>query len=75
MAGGSAWTKLQGKSTTYSVTLVKHIIGGTEPPASAQVKLVEVDEESAGQRLDNFLVRQLKGVPKSHVYHPGICIE
>lgn len=27
-----------------------------------------VDEESAGQRLDNFLVRILKGVPKSHLY-------
>ncbi len=47
---------------------MKHIIGGSEPPASAQVKLVEVDEESAGQRLDNFLIRQLKGVPKTHVY-------
>ncbi|WP_395687190.1 tetratricopeptide repeat protein [Caenimonas koreensis] len=30
----SAWTKLQGKSTTYSVTLVKHIIGGIQTPAS-----------------------------------------
>ncbi len=27
-----------------------------------------VDEEAAGQRIDNFLVRQLKGVPKSHIY-------
>lgn len=27
-----------------------------------------VDENSAGQRLDNFLMRQLKGVPKTHVY-------
>jgi 23S rRNA pseudouridine955/2504/2580 synthase len=27
-----------------------------------------VDEESAGQRLDNFLIRRLKGVPKTHVY-------
>jgi hypothetical protein len=27
-----------------------------------------VDEESAGQRLDNFLMRLLKGVPKTHVY-------
>jgi 23S rRNA pseudouridine955/2504/2580 synthase len=68
VAGGSAWTKLQGKSTTYSVTLVKQIIGGAASPASAQVKIVEVDEESAGQRLDNFLIRQLKGVPKTHVY-------
>jgi len=65
---GGAWTKLQGKSTTYSVTLVKQIIGGAASPASASAKLVEVDEESAGQRLDNFLIRQLKGVPKTHVY-------
>lgn len=27
-----------------------------------------MDEESAGQRLDNFLFRRLKGVPKTHVY-------
>ncbi|MFT3817601.1 MAG: RluA family pseudouridine synthase [Rubrivivax sp.] len=27
-----------------------------------------VDEESDGQRLDNFLLRLLKGVPKTHVY-------
>jgi 23S rRNA pseudouridine955/2504/2580 synthase len=37
-------------------------------PASAQVKFVTVEEESAGQRLDNFLIRELKGVPKTHVY-------
>jgi 23S rRNA pseudouridine955/2504/2580 synthase len=47
---------------------VKQIIGGPAPPASTQAKLVEVDEESAGQRLDNFLIRRLKGVPKTHVY-------
>jgi 23S rRNA pseudouridine955/2504/2580 synthase len=29
---------------------------------------ITVDEESAGQRLDNFLIRQLKGVPKTHIY-------
>jgi len=28
----------------------------------------EVGEEEAGQRIDNYLVRVLKGVPKSHVY-------
>jgi 23S rRNA pseudouridine955/2504/2580 synthase len=27
-----------------------------------------VDEDGAGQRLDNFLMRHLKGVPKTHVY-------
>ena len=30
--------------------------------------MVTVDEDYAGQRLDNFLIRQLKGVPKTHVY-------
>jgi len=29
---------------------------------------VTVDEDSAGQRLDNFLIRHFKGVPKTHVY-------
>lgn len=47
---------------------MKQIIGGVTPPASAQVKLVTVGDESAGQRLDNFLIRVLKGVPKTHVY-------
>jgi 23S rRNA pseudouridine955/2504/2580 synthase len=32
------------------------------------VTQVTVDDESTGQRLDNFLLRQLKGVPKTHVY-------
>jgi 23S rRNA pseudouridine955/2504/2580 synthase len=30
--------------------------------------MVSVDDDSAGQRVDNFLMRHLKGVPKSHVY-------
>ncbi len=38
------------------------------PPASAEVRFLTVGEESAGQRLDNFLIRVLKGVPKTHVY-------
>ena len=33
-----------------------------------QVTWLEVGEESETQRVDNFLLRQLKGVPKSHVY-------
>ena len=38
------------------------------PTALLQATLVTVDEDYAGQRLDNFLIRQLKGVPKTHVY-------
>jgi 23S rRNA pseudouridine955/2504/2580 synthase len=47
---------------------VKHIIGGNPTPAGPLVKSVTVDEDSAGQRLDNFLMRHLKGVPKTHIY-------
>jgi len=32
------------------------------------VSWLTVDENSAGQRIDNFLARILKGVPKSHLY-------
>ena len=38
-----------------------------QPPLPA-VRMLTVAEEDAGQRLDNFLLRQLKGVPKTHVY-------
>jgi len=47
---------------------VKHIIDTPDSPTAAAVKTLQVDEESAGQRLDNFLLRHLKGVPKTHVY-------
>jgi 23S rRNA pseudouridine955/2504/2580 synthase len=33
-----------------------------------QVHWIEVSEENAGQRIDNYLFTRLKGVPKSHVY-------
>jgi len=55
---------------------VKRIIGpqaslsatsaATNP--SLEVSWLTVDEESVGQRLDNYLIRHLKGVPKTHVY-------
>lgn len=53
---------------------MKHIIGAKPPSGRAAAasppaaRLVEVDADSAGQRLDNFLIRHLKGVPKTHVY-------
>ena len=37
------------------------------PPAPA-VRYLEIDESRAGQRLDNFLIATLKGVPRSHIY-------
>ena len=47
---------------------MKRIIGAAGPAAQPAARTVEVGEESAGQRLDNFLLRHLKGVPKTHVY-------
>ncbi len=39
-----------------------------QPQAPSKPFLIEIDAESAGQRIDNFLFTRLKGVPKSHVY-------
>ncbi|OUM03064.1 RluA family pseudouridine synthase [Variovorax sp. JS1663] len=47
---------------------MKNIIGAKPRPAAAEVRFLTVEGEFAGQRLDNFLFRTLKGVPKTHVY-------
>ncbi len=47
---------------------MNHIIGASASTPAPSVKTLTVDEDSAGQRLDNFLMRHLKGVPKTHVY-------
>lgn len=35
---------------------------------STAVQSVQIDAQSDGQRIDNFLLRVLKGVPRSHLY-------
>ncbi|MBM4207518.1 MAG: 23S rRNA pseudouridine(955/2504/2580) synthase RluC [Gammaproteobacteria bacterium] len=35
---------------------------------SGQVQLIEITEDHTEQRLDNFLITRLKGVPKSRIY-------
>lgn len=42
-----------------------HTLDASNPNA---VQRIRIDEELAGQRIDNFLLRICKGVPKSHVY-------
>ena len=39
-----------------------------EPKVASKVQIIQIDEERAGQRIDNFLINRLKGVPKSRVY-------
>ena len=36
--------------------------------SKASVRWIDVDESAEGQRIDNFLARTLKGVPRSHIY-------
>src|SRR5256885_9391386 len=66
------WTKLhENQPLINSSAQVKHIIEGKPADdrslnaATAAVRLIEVDDDSAGQRLDNFLIRHLKGDRKS----------
>ena len=47
---------------------MKHIIGVNDPAGAAAVQSLLVEPDDAGQRLDNYLMRQLKGVPKTHVF-------
>lgn len=37
-------------------------------PKKPQVQYRQIGADAVGMRLDNFLVRELKGVPRSHVY-------
>jgi 23S rRNA pseudouridine955/2504/2580 synthase len=72
-----------GKSSTYDTNVESRSIevkaavllasaAGAVAPAPARaapaVRHLTVDAESSGQRLDNYLMRLLKGVPKTHVY-------
>ncbi|XVN15047.1 pseudouridine synthase [Pseudomonas corrugata] len=40
----------------------------TTAPSTPSVQLLEVSPEYAGQRIDNFLLARLKGVPKTLIY-------
>ena len=43
-------------------------VEGKASPAAPAVRHVEVTEDEAGQRIDNYLIARLKGVPKSRIY-------
>ena len=55
------------KTPATQVSAVDRIARPAKSPAPT-VSFVVIDENAAGQRLDNFLLNQLRGVPKSHVY-------
>ena len=44
------------------------IISKMKELSKVSAVVTEVGEEAAGQRIDNFLIRHCKGVPRSHIY-------
>jgi len=52
------------KSNRDKMNSMLNMIGNTTP----QVQKMTIDAEHQGQRLDNFLVNKLKGVPKTRIY-------
>ena len=52
----------------FSIIYSYFIVSESESKFS-RVSFVEVGPEHDGQRLDNFLIRHLKGVPKSRIYN------
>ena len=55
---------LEGISRKHAEKTPNRGVSGKQP----SVKLITVSDEEAGQRIDNFLLRVCKGVPKSHIY-------
>lgn len=47
----------------------ENTVQAVENSSFAQVMIISIDEDQAGQRLDNFLIARLKGVPKSKIYN------
>ncbi|HSD54156.1 MAG TPA: RluA family pseudouridine synthase [Burkholderiales bacterium] len=47
---------------------MKGLGNASRSPGPVGARTVVVDESAADQRVDNFLLRTLKGVPRSHVY-------
>jgi 23S rRNA pseudouridine955/2504/2580 synthase len=50
------------------MTMQNDVAPPSSQPASPQAQFVTISEEEAGQRIDNYLLRVCKGVPKSHIY-------
>jgi 23S rRNA pseudouridine955/2504/2580 synthase len=47
---------------------MNHLGNSAQAVRPDQVNLLTVNDGGEGQRLDNYLIRLLKGVPKSHIY-------
>lgn len=52
----------------FSANELRTPVSTASSPVPLQAQLITIGEAEAGQRIDNFLLRICKGVPKSHVY-------
>jgi 23S rRNA pseudouridine955/2504/2580 synthase len=52
----------------FSAEKPQSVLASSKPLTMMQVQLITISEEEVGQRIDNFLLRICKGVPKSHLY-------
>jgi 23S rRNA pseudouridine955/2504/2580 synthase len=59
---------MMGQSVSNRASAVRLDRQSTEIVPPPQVRWLTVDEANEGQRLDNFLLTLLKGVPKSRIY-------
>src|SRR5476651_2714308 len=48
--------------------LLKSAFSGRPPMQKKPVQYLSITADSAGQRIDNFLMTRLKGVPRTHIY-------
>jgi 23S rRNA pseudouridine955/2504/2580 synthase len=61
--------RFSGKTTQKGAPRAEHKPAATSPnTVLPQAQFVTIGEEEAGQRIDNYLLRVCKGVPKSHIY-------
>jgi len=68
--GKDASTQTRFSSNKASTRVDENTAKHKQPEESSNSKayFVDVDTEHDGQRVDNFLVTHLKGVPKTHIY-------
>ncbi len=56
------------KNQSWQDAGIIYAMNSEEKPLTPKVQQLEITEENSDQRLDNFLISLLKGVPKSRIY-------
>jgi len=73
LAGSTVFTRILLEAGATDSLLRGAIVSMSDSTGNGQsprpnVVMVDIDDDRAGQRLDNFLMSQLKGVPRTRVY-------